>query len=221
MPQSLQHQETVGNIPDSALLQGWTFPVPDDDIMSCEGSEGPNTGTIMEEPSFAEASCELAVRRQRQWVCRDASGSDATQGHSVVTCAGDKPHATTAIQQRFGDLHTNHDGDKSHNRTGGFLHHNFDEHPRPLQPVSGTADIDRRALWRRQFKHHQSNAYSSEATNYAGLRHIRGQSKCKVLRTCTLEDFHLGLRPSPGDQHAALGRLAGCSPRIFRHRRGS
>ena len=129
MPQSLQHQETVGNIPDSALLQGWTFPVPDDDIMSCEGSEGPNTGTIMEEPSFAEASCELAVRRQRQWVCRDASGSDATQGHSVEPCAGDQTHATTDQLPFSRELHTTNDGDRSFTGRGEQILFNFDEPP--------------------------------------------------------------------------------------------
>ena len=45
MPQRLPKVDTVGNTQLISFAQGRTFPVPDDDIPSCDCSEGQTMGT--------------------------------------------------------------------------------------------------------------------------------------------------------------------------------
>ena len=45
MPQRPARQDIVGNTQFQLFQQGWTLPVPDDDVPSCDGSEGQATGT--------------------------------------------------------------------------------------------------------------------------------------------------------------------------------
>ena len=129
MPRPKPYQDSVGNISRS-MLEGWTFPVPDDDNLSCEGSESPIMGAQFEWTStFEEASMPPAVLRQPTPVCRAASGSDATQGHSVEPCAGDQTHATTDQLPFSRELHTTNDGDRSFTGRGEQILFNFDEPP--------------------------------------------------------------------------------------------
>ena len=49
------HQDNVGNTVDHAMLQGWTFPLPEHDNWSCDGTEESNKGNQFEmNTSFAD-----------------------------------------------------------------------------------------------------------------------------------------------------------------------
>ena len=70
------------------MYQGWTFPVPEDDMESCEGHESPILTISSEENSFDDADRLTAVHPP-QLVCRADTGSDQHCGFSATLCAGD------------------------------------------------------------------------------------------------------------------------------------
>ena len=70
------------------MYQGWTFPVPEDDMESCEGHESPILTISSEENSFDDADHLTAVHPP-QPVCRADTGSDQQCGFSATLCAGD------------------------------------------------------------------------------------------------------------------------------------
>ena len=125
------------------MFEGWTFPVPDDDIMSCEGLESPNYGQVFEEITTFEDAFQLnRVSQSPQWDCRAASGSQQQQGRSAPMCAGE--HAQiTAETNTSGEIHATNDGEQSFH--GGHEQHqtNFEAHrvhlSEPTEPTSGTA----------------------------------------------------------------------------------
>ena len=51
----LPQPDMVGNTHHD-FFQGWTFPVPDDDILSCEGQDSPTTQHSIEDVSGFEAA---------------------------------------------------------------------------------------------------------------------------------------------------------------------
>ena len=120
-------QDIVGNA-HSLMFQGWTFPVPDDDIMSCEGLESPNKGHAFEEiTTFEDALQPMVGSQSPQWVCRAASGSQMHLGISASMCAGDIAH-DMADTDTSGELFTTYDGEQSFH--GGREHNlsNFEAH---------------------------------------------------------------------------------------------
>ena len=85
MPLCRPRRENVGNTLDQDMLQGWTFPLPEDDRWSCDGTEDPMRGAQFEQISLfgAESDSPAALS---QPVCRAAPGS--TGGQTIATCAG-------------------------------------------------------------------------------------------------------------------------------------
>ena len=67
----------MGNNTDSAQFQGWTIPILEDDLMSCDSTDGQILGTQWEAFHSADSLIEPTDLGQPQWVCRDASGSEA------------------------------------------------------------------------------------------------------------------------------------------------
>ena len=104
------------------LAPGWTFPVPDDDIMSCEGQDSPNTQHSIEDVFVFEAAPQsLAEPLQPQWVCRAATGSQQQRGKTSQLCAGE--HAQhTADTSSFGMTLNSFEGDHSKDSPRHNLH---------------------------------------------------------------------------------------------------
>ena len=56
------HQDIVGNMDSHAILTGWTFPLPEDDAWSCDGTEESNRETQFEmDTSFEEEPIDYAA----------------------------------------------------------------------------------------------------------------------------------------------------------------
>ena len=107
----LPHQDMVGNTHHD-YFQGWTFPVPDDDIMSCEGQDSPSTQHSEDVFVFEAATKSLAESLQPQWVCRAATGSQQQLGKTSQLCAGEQAQIT-ADTSSFGMTLTTFEGDHS------------------------------------------------------------------------------------------------------------
>ena len=199
-------QDSAGNT-HSLLFQGRTFPVPDDDIMSCEGLEGPNNEHVFEEiNAFADALQPMEAFQSPQWDCRAASGSHLHHGISAPMCAGDNAQAK-ADTDTSGALNTTYDGEQS--SQGGYEHSftNFDVQgspiPENLEPAVG-------APHGRDFISILGGASSTEDTfdsatqkttgmqNYATATDCILQNLTMVVQ-CTLESLHLGMCASPRD----------------------
>ena len=131
-------QDIAGNT-HSLMFQGWTFPVPDDDIMSCEGLESPNKGRVFEEiTTFDDALQPTVASQSPQWDCRAASGSQLHLGISAPMCAGDIAH-DMADTDTSGELFTTYDGEQSFH--GGHEHNlsNFEAHSLQIADTTETA----------------------------------------------------------------------------------
>ena len=112
MASRLYHQDIVGNT-NGLHFQGWIVPVPDDDIMSCEGPDSPYKGQLFQETSFLDDALQFddaSATPQRD--CRAASGSQKHQGTPAFICARDQAHPK-ADSQPSGALHTTNDGEHS------------------------------------------------------------------------------------------------------------
>lgn len=103
MQPTSRHQDIVGNTSSGDQLQRWTILVPHDDMQSWEGAEGPNVLTNFDGESQFDEAFRATAAHQPQWVCRAATGSDATKGEAVATCAGEQTHETTATSQPFAE----------------------------------------------------------------------------------------------------------------------
>ena len=112
------------------MFQGWTFPVPDDDIVSCEGLESPNTRHLLDDITVFEAAPQpLAVHQPSQQVCRAASGSQQQLGFSASMGAGDNAHQSA--DPYTGELFSTDDGDQSFPGRPEHTFSNFEDHSQP------------------------------------------------------------------------------------------
>ena len=64
------------------MFQGWTFPVPEDDLMSCEGHESPILTPTSDALNFV-ADRPLTVQSPTTPVCRAVTGSETLMGFSA------------------------------------------------------------------------------------------------------------------------------------------
>ena len=119
----------------SLMYQGWTFPVPEDDMESCEGHESPILTISSEENSFDDADHLTAVHPP-QPVCRADTGSDQHCGFSATLCAGD--NAQQSADQYTRELFPTFE--REHSTTGRHEHntHSFDDHRHHLPAESTT-----------------------------------------------------------------------------------
>ena len=73
MAPSHHHPDIVGNR-DGKDMQGWTFPLPEDDTWSCDGTEESERGTPFEtNTSFAQDHIELLAPPHPRSACFDGS----------------------------------------------------------------------------------------------------------------------------------------------------
>ena len=136
----MRHKDSAGNA-SSLMFQGWTFPVPEDDIMSREGLESPNKGQNLEEITLFDAALQpTAELLQPQQVCRAASGSEKHLGTSASTCAGDVAH-DTADTNKQGELLSTYDGEQSYQGSREHNPSSFEEnssrHFATFEPAAG------------------------------------------------------------------------------------
>ena len=71
----------------SLMYQGWTFPVPEDDMESCEGHESPILTISSEENSFDDADRLTAVHPP-QLVCRADTAQISIVGFQLLCVQG-------------------------------------------------------------------------------------------------------------------------------------
>ena len=87
------------------MFQGWTFPVPDDDMVSCDGLGSPISKLSNEDFSdFVDADQPRAVQSPPQTVCRAVPGSEQQRGFSATMSAGDI--ALQTADTNTGELNT-------------------------------------------------------------------------------------------------------------------
>ena len=73
MAPSHHHKDMVGNR-DGKDMQGWTFPLPDDDSWSCDGTEESDRGTqFASNTSFAQEQIDNLAPPHPRWPCFDGS----------------------------------------------------------------------------------------------------------------------------------------------------
>ena len=121
------------------MFQGWAFPVPDDDILSCAGHESPNTEHKLDDFTVFEAAPQpLAVLLPPQQVCRAASGSDQQLGFSASMGAGDNAHHKA--DPNIGELFSTDDGVQSYQGRPEHMFCNFEDHGQP--PIGTSEPVD-------------------------------------------------------------------------------
>ena len=92
MPMLYHHPDIVGNRDDTDMMQGWTFPLPDDDTWACDGTERSNRGNTSEtNTSFAEEAMDPFEPSPKQ----SQIHAGILKPDTMVICEGDNSHSTT------------------------------------------------------------------------------------------------------------------------------
>ena len=104
MARARLHPDNVGNTHDLTAIQGWNFPLPEDDIWSCEGTEDSHEGYQDTLTLFQADEPQLTAEPIKP-VCRAATGSigaqpvalTVDQGSDELTSPDSQQHITTHL----------------------------------------------------------------------------------------------------------------------------
>ena len=119
------------------MFQGWTYPVPDDDMMPCEGLGSPISKHSNDDFNFVDADRPLAAHSPTQPVCRAVTGSEPHLGYTATLSAGDI--ALQTADQYTGELYPTFEGEHSTTGRPEQPNHSFDERSQRPQSASTTA----------------------------------------------------------------------------------
>ena len=104
MARARLHPDNVGNTHDLTAIQGWNFPLPEDDIWSCEGTEDSHEGHQDTLTLFQAEEPQLTAEPLKP-VCPTATGSigaqpvalTVDQGSDELTSPDSQQHITTHL----------------------------------------------------------------------------------------------------------------------------
>ena len=107
MARSRLYQDIVGNTHGPITMQGWNFPLPEDDRWSREGTEDSNQGNQVDLISFLADEQQLS-EKPPQTVCRAATGSIGAQDLALTQDLGSFDITSFKSQQFFLSHHSPH-----------------------------------------------------------------------------------------------------------------